>query len=609
MRLADYVMKFLADHGVKHVFLVTGGGAMHLNDAIGREKRWKWVCNHNEQACAIAAESYARLSNKIALVNVTTGPGGVNALNGVYGAFVDSIPMFVVSGQVKRETMVANTGLPLRQLGDQEVDIVAMAKPVTKYVKCIQDPYSIRYELEKAWYLASHGRPGPVWLDIPIDVQSASIDPDSLNGFDLLSEASRAELSAESGQVSGGAIEAEARHFLECLLDAERPVMLAGAGVRISGARELLLTVARRLGIPLTTGWNSHDLVPNEHPSYSGRPGTVGDRQGNFTVQNSDLLLILGSRLNIRQISYNWNSFGRAAYKIMVDIDKAELQKPTLSIDRPVHGDVAEFLAALDRLSAEWTVPSEHVQWREWCAALGERYPVVEPRYFNQSGRINPYAFVSNFFELLNDDEVIVTGDGTACVVPFQAGRIKAGTRMYTNSGCASMGYDLPGAIGAHFASGSRVICIAGDGSIMMNLQELQTISLHRLPIKIFIFNNDGYHSIRQTQANYFPGNEVGIGSSSGVSFPDYVKLAKVFGISSRRCDSLTELEEVALFAFNTEGPTLIEVMLDPNQGFSPKLASRVLDGGAMTSPSLEDMAPFLSRDELAKNMFIPLGE
>jgi len=605
MRLADYVMEFLADRGVTHAFLVTGGGAMHLNDAVGRETRFTWVCNHHEQACAMAAESYARLSNRMALVNVTTGPGGINALNGVYGAFVDSIPMFVVSGQVKRETIAGNTGLKLRQLGDQEVDIAAMARPVTKYVVCVQDPATIRYHLEKAFYLANSGRPGPVWLDIPIDVQAARIEPSALTGFSP--EAEPADLPAESGRLTGGALAAEAAHFLLRLKTAERPVILAGAGVRLAGARDQLLRLAETLGVPVVTGWNAHDLLPNDHPCYAGRPGTVGDRQGNFTVQNADLLLVLGSRLNIRQISYNWKSFARAAYKIMVDVDKAELSKPTLIIDRPVHADVAAFLDAVESTMAGG-VP-KHSAWLAWCRARGEKYPVVLPSQESSAGAINPYVFARDLFDALAEDEIVVTGDGTACVVTFQAARIKSGTRLYTNSGCASMGYDLPAAIGACYAGGRRVICIAGDGSIMMNLQEIQTIAGARLPVKIFVLNNGGYHSIRQTQENYFPGNEIGVSANSGINFPDFVKLAEVFAIPGRRCASLAELHDAVAFALAADGPALVEVILDIAQGFSPKLASRALADGTMASSALEDMAPFLPREELAANMMIPLAD
>jgi len=601
VRLADYIMGFLADRGVEQVFLITGGGAMHLNDAVGRETRWRWVCNHNEQASAIAAEAYARLSGRIALVNVTTGPGGVNALNGVYGGYVDSIPMFVVSGQVKRETIAGNTGLPLRQLGDQEIDIVAMATPVTKYAVCVQDPQRIRYHLEKAWHLALGGRPGPVWLDIPVDVQAAQIDPATLVGFDPAQEPGEGHLPAEAGWLKGEALAPEVAHFLDKLATAERPVIYAGTGVRLAGAAAALLRVAETLGIPVVPGWNALDLVPNDHPSFAGRPGTVGDRQGNFTVQNADLLLVLGCRLNVRQVSYNWAAFARGAYKIMVDIDSAELAKPTLTLDRPVHGDVADFLAQLEARLAGY-VP-RHAAWQAWCAARGARYPVVLPSYVRDAVPLNPYVYMQELFALMAEDEVIVAANATASVVSFQVARVRAGMRLLANSGDASMGYDLPGAIGAALAAQRRVVCFAGDGSVMMNLQELQTLATTRLPVKLFVLNNAGYHSIRQTQTNYFAGNEIGIDERSGVGVPDFVKLAEVFGIPARRCVRLEDIATTTAFAFETEGPVLIEVTLDPAQDFAPKLASRRLPDGSMVSPALEDMAPFLPREELAENL------
>jgi acetolactate synthase-1/2/3 large subunit len=610
VRLADYVMKFLADRGVEHAFLVTGGGAMHLNDAIGRERRLKWLCCHHEQACSIAAESYARLSGKVALVQVTTGPGGVNALNGVYGAWVDSIPMFVVSGQVKRETIAANTGLPLRQLGDQEIDILPMARSVTKYAACVQDPRSIRYHLEKAWHLATTGRPGPVWLDVPIDVSATDVDPAALEGFSAEQEGGGRPLAipAEQGALVGDALDAQVKDVLARLGRAERPVLFAGMGVRLAGARDRLLRLAERLGVPVVTGWNAHDLVPNAHPCYAGRPGTVGDRQGNFTVQNADVLVVLGSRLNIRQISYNWKSFARAAYRVMVDADAAELAKPTLSIDQKIQADVGDFLARLDRATEGSAASPRHAAWMEWCRERGRRYPVVLPEY-EQAPRLSPYVFMRDLFEALPEDAVVVTGDGTACVVAFQAGRIKSGTRLYTNSGCASMGYDLPAGVGAAVAAGRKVFCLAGDGSAMMNLQELQTIAGQRLPVLVVILNNDGYTSIRQTQRAYFAPNEIGFSPANGVTLPDYVRLAEAFGIPARRCASRAELPAALEFALRAEGPALLEVMLDPDAQFAPKLASRKLPDGRMVSPALEDMAPFLSREELLENLLVPPAE
>lgn len=608
VRLADYVMKFLADKGIEQVFLVTGGGAMHLNDAVGREKRWRWVCNHHEQASAIAAEAYSRLSNKVALVNVTTGPGGVNALNGVYGAFVDSIPMFVVSGQVKRETIAGNFDPQLRQLGDQEVDIVTMARPVTKYAVCIQDPQSIRYHLERAWHLAVGGRPGPVWLDIPVDVQSTRIDPETLEGYDPAEDEHNGHLPAEAGWLTGGDVEAEVRHFLDKLASAKRPVILAGSGVRLTDTRDQLLEIAERLGIAVTGGWNCYDLIPDDHPCAAGRPSAVGNRQGNFTVQNADLLLILGCRLNIRQISFNWGAFARGAYKIMVDIDKAELRKPTLkSVQHPVHADVRDFIGALDRLSKNETSRPGHWDWISWCKERGAKYPVVEPGYAHNREQMNPYVFAHDFFALLDEDEVIVAGDGTASVVPFQASPMKARTRCFTNAGAASMGYDLPAAVGAACGTNRRVIALAGDGSAMMNMQELQTIITNRLPVKVILLNNSGYHSIRQTQTNYFSDSLIGFDSASGVEFPDFVKVAEAFGFPARRYSRHSEIADMVAFISETDGPAFVEVMIDPMQGFAPKLASRMLASGMMSSPALEDLAPFLSREELQENMFIPL--
>jgi acetolactate synthase-1/2/3 large subunit len=515
--------------------------------------------------------------------------------------------MFVVSGQVKRETIAGNTGLPLRQLGDQEIDILAMARSVTKYAFCVQDPNTIRYHLEKAWHLATSGRPGPVWLDIPIDVSASQVDPDALDGFSAEQEGGGRPLGlpAEAGALTGDALEAQVKDVLARLARAERPVLFAGMGVRLSGARDLLLRVAERLGVPLVTGWNAHDLVPNAHPCYAGRPGTIGDRQGNFTVQNSDLLVVLGSRLNVRQVSYNWKSFARAAYRVMVDVDSAELDKPTLRIDQKIHADVREFLERLDRATAGQRPAPRHAAWTEWCRERGRRYPVVLAEY-EQAPKLNPYVFMRDLFEALPEDATVVTGDGSACVVSFQAGRIKSGTRLYTNSGCASMGYDIPAAIGAQRGSGRKVFCLAGDGSSMMNLQELQTIAGNRLPIVVIILNNDGYTSIRQTQRAYFAPNEIGFSPANGVNFPDFVRLAEAFGIPARRCASRAEIPGALAFALGAEGPALLEVVLDPDAPFSPKLASRALPDGKMVSPALEDMAPFLSREELLENLLVP---
>jgi acetolactate synthase I/II/III large subunit len=607
MRVADLLAQELADSGIRRVFMVTGGGAMHLNDALAREPRLDVVCCHHEQACSIAAESYARLSNLPAAVHVTSGPGGINALNGVFGAFVDSIPMIVISGQVKRETLVSSYALPLRQLGDQEVDIVAMARPVCKDAILLTDPQDAKFEIQRALWLARSGRPGPVWVDVPIDVQSANVEPASLRSFDSEAEGEAATLPAERGAKSGAELAADMEATLARLAQSERPVLLVGAGVRLSGAYDVFLRVAEKLGIPIVTGWNAHDALWNDHPLYVGRPGSVGDRAGNFAVQNADFLLVLGSRLNVRQVSYNWQAFARAAFVVMVDADAAELAKPTLSVDLPVQADLSDALRLVEQLPY---VPSPaHGRYLAWCRERAARYPVVLGEYSKQGEPVNPYVFVQKLFEELEEDDIVVTGDGSACVVTFQAAELKRGQRLFTNSGCASMGYDLPAAIGAWCASQRRVICLAGDGSIMLNLQELQTIVGLNMDIKVIVLSNDGYSSIRQTQQNYFPDNVVGCGPESGLTFPNFVQLGGAFGFTTRSCSSHLDLSAKIRDTISSEGPQLLEVVLDPEQPFSPKLSSRQLEDGSMVSSPLEDLAPFLSREELADNMLIPLVE
>lgn len=607
-RVADLIARLLVEHGIQDVFMLTGGGAMHLNDALGREKGLRKVFTHHEQSAAIAAESYCRLTNRPAAVNVTTGPGGVNALNGVYGAYVDSIAMVVVSGQVKRETCAPNFPMPLRQLGDQEIDIVSMVRGITKYAVVLDDPLKARKVVEKALYLCRRGRPGPVWIDVPIDVQAAPVDFDALEPFDPaeLDDAGEApNTAAELGALTGAALDAEVSTMLAEFCAAERPVVLAGAGVRLSGQHEAFLRFVERFGAPVVTGWNAHDNLPEEHPLYAGRPGSVGDRAGNFAVQTADYVLVLGSRLNIRQISYNWQSFARNGKVAMVDIDRAELEKPTLSLHRPIHADLREFFAAAETIATPASDnPEARAAFLRRCRERSAKYPVVLPEYWSDEGPINPYVFGKVLFDELKEGDIVVSGDGTACVTIFQAAQLKPGQRLYTNSGCASMGYDLPGAIGAYYgAGGKRIICLAGDGSIMMNLQELQTIAGHDLPIKLFVLNNDGYHSIRQSQQNHFPDNIVGCGPDSGLTFPEFDRLAAGFGIASSKVARDADLASAIRAALDSNGPHLCEVMIDKRQEFAPKLSSRRLEDGTMISPPLEDLSPFLATEELAEAM------
>lgn len=600
IKLSDWVAQQLVAHGIEDVFMLTGGGAMHLNHSIGTHPALTTTFCHHEQALAIAAEAYGRLTNKLPVVNVTSGPGGTNAITGVYGAYVDSVGVLVISGQVKNETTVRHTGLPLRQYGDQELDIAPIVATITKYAEMVTDPRTIRYHLEKAIYLARTGRPGPTWLDIPLDVQAARIDPDDLDpGFDP------AELD-EPWKATD--IPAAAAAIVERLRQAERPVVFAGGGVRLSGAHAAFIDLIEKLGVPVVTGWNAHDTVWDDHPLYCGRPGTVGDRGGNMVTQSADFLLVLGSRLNIRQVSYNWASFARAAYKVWVDIDPLELQKPNVRPDMPVVADLKDLFPALIEAAPAAPTPAQR-EWLDWATERRRRFPIVLPEY-QQNDRCNPYVALDALFAELDGDDVVVCGNGSACVVGFQAARIQKGLRLWTNSGCATMGYDLPAAIGVcvGLKTPRRVICVAGDGSIMMNLQELQTIVGYGLPVKIILLNNNGYVSIFQTHRNYFNGVEVGGGPKSNVTFPDFSRLAAAFGYGYWRVDGHAGLGALRE-AIEAPGPTICEVMIDENVSFAPKLGAKVHPDGRMTSPPLEDLSPFLPREVLAENMRIALIE
>jgi acetolactate synthase-1/2/3 large subunit len=601
IKLSHYVIGKLADWGVRDVFMLTGGGAMHLNDSIGREHRIRYFCTHHEQAAAMAAECYARVAGTPGVINVTTGPGGINSLNGVFGAWTDSVPMLVVSGQVKRETCMAVTGLntglkTIRQLGDQEVDIVRMVSGITKYAVLVADPESIRYHLERAWFLASSGRPGPCWLDIPVDVQSAMIDEDALRAYDP----AEGRLEWDTARVAG-----QCSEIIRRIREAKRPVLMAGTGVRAAYALPEFRELAKVLGIPVTTAW-THDLIASDDPLFCGRPGTIGERAGNFTVQNSDVLLVLGSRLNIRQVSYNWPSFARAAFKIQVDVDAAELDKPLVRVQMPVHCDLKVFLREmLNQLANSGYEAKTHSAWLAWCRERVARYPVVLPKHRAPGPKVNTYAFIERLFEELADDDVVVCGKAAACIVPNKSAKLKLNQRLISNSGSASMGYDLPAAMGAAVArGGKRVICLAGDGSIQLNIQELQTVVHHQLPVKIFVLNNNGYLSIRQTQSNFFH-LLVGESPASGVSFPDFLKLAAAYGLpaaSIKTADDFPLLRDV----LDRPGPVLCEVSLDPAQEFEPRLKSKQLPDGKIVTPHLEDMFPFLSAEELESNLLIP---
>lgn len=658
MKVSNYISQKLVEFGITQVFTVTGGGAMHLNDALGHQEGLTCLYNHHEQACAIAAECYARVQGRIAAVCVTTGPGGTNAITGVVGGWLDSIPMLVLSGQVRYDTTARWSGVGIRAMGDQEFDITKAIDCMTKYSEMVIDPMRIRYCLEKAIYLAYSGRPGPAWLDIPLNVQGAYIETEELIGFSQEDyEAGGDGWAAPSGskteadnagqgekrQVLPPAVTREtARVIIEKIKKSQRPVINAGNGIRIGHAFEVFSRVVEKLGVPVVTGWDSEDCMPDDHPLYTGRGGGMGDRAGNFAIQNSDLVLSLGSRLSIRQVGYNYSTWARAAYTIVNDIDPEELKKPSVHIDMAVHADVKDLLEQLERVLDEEYGNGQPVfaggaglpgmTWPDTCRMWKEKYPVVLPKHYDHGEEedANVYAFMKEMSSRLKEEQVIVVGNGSACVVGGHACIIKQGQRFISNSAIASMGYDLPAAIGACMAvreggaqegcmqgaesqdtelqdTSSDIILITGDGSIQMNLQELQTIIHHRMPIKIFLINNGGYHSIRQTQKNFFGEPLVGIGvDSHDLSFPDMEKLAAAYGYPYCRACHNGELVPAIETALRTDGPVICEIFVSRDQNFEPKSAAKRLPDGTMVSPPLEDLSPFLPEEEMDENMIIP---
>ena len=602
IKLSDYIFKFLAQNGIRDIFLISGGGAMHLVDSVGRNPDLEYYCPHHEQAAAIAAEGYFRASGKMAAVVVTSGPGGTNTLTGVIGQWLDSIPCLYISGQVKRETTIESyRKLGLRQLGDQEINIVDIVRPVTKFSAIVDKPEKIRRYLEKAVYLATHGRFGPVWLDIPLDIQAAMVNENKLEGYDCSEDEIKIEKKVLSRQV---------KNVIEILKSSKRPVFIAGHGIRLSGAEGIFRELIEKIKIPTLTTFCGYDLLPSGHPLYAGRPGTVGTRFGNFALQNSDVMISLGSRNNIRQVSYNWQFFAREAKKIIIDIDKPELSKPTVKPDLPVQADAREFLVELIKQLKGVNLP-DWKKWRLWCAKRRRRYPVVLAEYWKKKTPVNPYCFVEALTSSLKEGDTVIAGNGTACVALFQAGIVKENQRIFWSSGCASMGYDLPAAIGACIAKGKKqVICLAGDGSLQMNIQELQTVVAHNLPVKIFVLSNNGYSSIRQTQDNFFAGRHVGCDPDSGISFPDIVKVAQAYGLKTVLIKNQENLREQIKKILLIKGPVVCNIVLSPGQKFIPRVSSEKRPDGSIVSKPLEDMHPFLSREEFRSNMIIdPLIE
>ncbi len=606
MRVADYMADFLVEHGITDLFSVVGGGAMHLNDAFGHKEGLHVTYNHHEQASAIAAESYARMTGRIAGVCVTTGPGGTNAITGVLGGWLDSIPMLVISGQVKYTTTVASCpDLNLRQLGDQEWHIVDTIRDMTKYAVMVTDPNRIAYHLEKALFAALNGRPGPSWLDVPLNVQGADIDPAALVHFDpahdSVEEGGDGVAALKQQEIVASVSDETMDRFAAMLREAERPVIIAGDIVRTLGCYDEFRQAIKRMGAPVVTAWNAHDLMCDDDPLYAGRQGTAGTRGGNFAVQKADLIISLASRLSIRQVSYNWENFAKNGKLVYIDVDAAELAKPTLSVDFPIHADLRDFL---DKLNARNDVAADCSAWTAWCHEVNEKYPACLPAYREQETPVNMYAFFDESSRRLPAGQKIVCGNGAPCMAGFQTIHIKEGTRLYHNSGVASMGWGLPASVGAAVAlGGEQVVCYTGDGSIMMNLQELETVAYNRLNIKVFLINNDGYHSIRITQTNLFDANFAGVDPASGVGMPVWEKVAAAFDIPFMRIKTMTGMGDAIDEFLAWPGCGLCEVVCGTDQFWAPKLSAKRLPDGSMVSPSLEDMAPFLPPEELADIM------
>lgn len=600
IKVSDYIANFFAENGITTIFTVVGGGAMHMNDSFGHHKNITCVYNHHEQASAIAAEAFFRVNNEIAGLCVTSGPGAINALNGVVGAYQDSIPMIVLSGQCKSSLTVRERHLNLRTLGNQEFDIVSALDNVCKYSEMITDPYKIKYHLEKALYIAKNGRPGPCWLDIPVDVQGAYIETDKLSGFNY----------PEINQID---ISDNIDLIVDKLKNSKRPVLYAGNGIRIAGAFEEFRELVNILQIPVVTCWDSIDLIETDNPLYCGRAGIMGDRAGNFAVQNSDLLIVIGSRLNIYQVGYQPENWARKSFIVYVDIDLEELKKPTIKADLPICCDAKLFIKKLsDKCKHDNSILIKQ-SWNKQCQIWKSKYKVVTEKQLAQKAPINVYAFMDIFSRYLKAGAITVVANGSASVVGSASYYLKEGSRFIMNCGLSSMGYDLPASIGVCQAlrnteEEKQVICIAGDGSIMMNLQELQTIVTNKFPIKIVIINNEGYHQIRLTQTNLFHKKFVGVGPQSGdLGFPDFSKLSVAFGIPYFSCCETEALPDMINDFLNTSGYAMLEIFCDTEQIFEPKSATKRLEDGSLYSPPLEDLYPFLSREELKENMFIPL--
>jgi acetolactate synthase I/II/III large subunit len=595
IKVSDYIVSFLENLPVEHIFMMSGGGIGHLVDSVGRAKKLKYICNHHEQVCSMAAEAYGRLRG-LGVCLVTTGPGGTNTLTGVAGAWLDSIPMLVVAGQVNLETTVSGSGVKgLRQLGDAEVNMVDIVKSITKYSVMVTDPHEIKYHLQKAIHLAKSGRPGPVYLEVPFNIQGSYIDPGKMKSFD-----------PPYKEIDTLQLKRLVSKTLERLKTAERPVLLAGNGIRLAGAADDFLKLVNLIKIPVLSSFAGYDLIPSSNPFYVGRPSTYGQRAANFIIQNSDFLLSIGSRMNSRIVTHNYSAFAREAFKVVVDVDGAELQKPTVRPDIAINYDAREFIQEMIRQLKQKSLKMNVAAWMQYCTRLNKKYPMVLPQYWKEKKYVNSYCFIDRLSHFLRPGEVIVLADGTACTCTYQAFKVKSGQRIILNSGCAAMGYGFPASIGACFANNKkRVICIEGDGSLQLNVQELQTVKHHKLPIKLFVFSNDGYVSVKSAQDYYTDGRHTASDAKSGVTCPDLIKVAKAYGLKAIRIRNNSEIDQKIREALSYPGPVVCDIQMDPYQTLFPKLLPDHRPDGSFLAKPLEDMYPFLHREEFLENMII----
>ena len=589
MKLADYVMSFLAEKGVKTVFMLPGGGCMHLVDSLGRNKDLDYVCCLHEQAAAIAAESYAQHTNNIGVALVTTGPGGTNTITGVSAAWIDSTPVIFISGQVKRSDLMGCSGV--RQMGPQEVNIVPIVQSITKYATTVTEPQKIKCILEEAYYLATTGRKGPVWIDIPLDVQATEIDVDTLVEFVVPKE--------------DNILDEELINKTKVSLEkAKRPLILAGNGIKLAGASEVLEKLVKQLNIPFLLTWKSIDMVDYDNDNYFGCPGGMGHRYANFILQNCDCLLILGSRLDCSLTAFNHENFAPRARKIMVDIDETEINKMKMPLEVKFVADVKAVLLELTKQEYNISL-AEREDWLKYSHTMKNKYPVVLPEYYQEQEYINTYLFVEELCKQLDENDVIVPeSSGGAGEITYQALKVKKGQKIKNAAGLGSMGFGLPYALGACIANDKkRTILINGDGAFQLNIQELATIVQQNLPIKIFIWNNSGYASIMGTQRNFFEGNYVASNNESKLYLPDIVAVAEAYGLKTFKLNAISEIEETIKNVLNTEGTVLCEVKVSPTQITSPRVQAMKLQNGNMISKPLEDMWPYLPENEVKDNM------